>query len=96
MRTRCHVFPEVVVTVTANGILPPQPGSLTLPYNVWVCGCVKDISSGPRGSVRPPGIYFRESAWNPAAEAGVFLGMGWGLLFLEKQPLFREIASWTS
>lgn len=67
-----------------------SPGPCTLPYNIWVCGRVKDISSGLRGPVLP-GIYFRESDWNPAAEAGVFLGMGWGLLFLEKQPLFREM-----
>lgn len=38
-----------------------------------------------------PQIYFRERDWNPAAEARVFLGMGWGLLFLKKQPLFREM-----
>lgn len=62
-------------------------GPRTLSYNIWVCVCVGDISSGHRG----PLPYFRESDWNPAAEAGIFLGMGRGLLVLEKQPLFREM-----
>lgn len=90
MRTRCNVFPEVTVMVMANGILLPYPGSLHPSLQYWVCGCGKDISSELRGPLLP-GVYFRESDWNPAAEAGVFLGMGRGLLFSEKQPLFREM-----
>lgn len=69
---RCHGFPEIMVKEEMAFFL--TQGSHALSYNLWVCGYVEDILSTHRGPL--PHVYFRESDWNLAIEAGVFLGMG--------------------
>lgn len=69
---RGNVFPEIMIKEEMAFFL--TQGSHALSYILWVCGYVEDISSRHRGPL--PHIYFRESDWNPAVEAGVFLGTG--------------------
>lgn len=67
------MFPEVMVKEEVGFFFLSQ-GPCALAYNFWVCGYVGDIFSGHTGPL--PQIYFRESDWSPAVEAGIFLGTG--------------------
>ena len=69
----------------------PCPGTLYSICHLRACGCVGGYF--PQSIEAPflPQDYFRKSVLNPVAEARVFMGLRWVLLFLEKQPLFREM-----
>lgn len=62
-------------------------GPSTLSCLLGVCGRIFPQSIA---TLFLPQNYFRKSGQSPAAKTRVFLRMGWGL-FLEKQPLFREM-----
>ena len=69
----------------------PCPGTLYSICNLRAGGCVGGYFPQGIEALFLPQDYFRKSVLNPVAEARVFMGMRWVLLFLEKQPLFREM-----
>ena len=69
----------------------PCPGTLYSSWNLRGCGCVGVYFPQGIEALFLPQDYFRKSILNPVAEARVFVGMRWVLLFLEKQSLFREM-----